>query len=62
MSMVVIMIHLALGLEVFINSFTLLRDIEICPLIEKSEVKLEILNFYSYPSSSMPTLFIVLTY
>ena len=35
--MVVIMIHLALGLEVFINPFTLLRDIEIRPLIEKSE-------------------------
>ena len=35
MNMVVIMIHLSLGLEVFINSFTLLRDIEIRPLIEK---------------------------
>ena len=36
-SMVVIMIHLALGLEVFINLFTFLRDIEISPLIERSE-------------------------
>ena len=43
-SMVVIMIHLALGLEVFINHFTLLRDIEIRPLqkVSKLLVKLKI--------------------